>query len=85
MICSVRQTSPRLTLDVWVRTFKKFGGTVENMADITDVVAATGDYTAKTREAATALGTMKEAYIGAANSIQHFTRLLMVPNNSTSR
>ena len=52
--------------------FKKFGGTVDKMADITDVVAATGDYTAKTREAATALGTMKDAYIGAANSIQHF-------------
>jgi gliding motility-associated protein GldL len=52
--------------------FKKFGGTVDRMADITDVVAATGDYTAKTREAATALGTMKDAYIGAANSIQHF-------------
>jgi len=54
--------------------FKKFGGTVENMADITDVVSATGDYTAKTREAATALGTMKDAYIGAANSIQHFNQ-----------
>ena len=54
--------------------FKKFGGTVENMADITDVVSATGDYTAKTREAATALDTMKDAYIGAANSIQHFNQ-----------
>jgi len=54
--------------------FKKFGGTVESMADITDVVSATGDYTAKTREAATALGTMKDAYIGAANSIQHFNQ-----------
>ena len=55
-------------------SFKKFGGTVENMADITDVVAATGDYTAKTREAASALGTMKDAYIGAANSIQHLNQ-----------
>jgi len=52
--------------------FKKFGGTVDKMSDITDVVAATGDYTAKTREAAIALGTMKDAYVGAANSIQHF-------------
>jgi gliding motility-associated protein GldL len=52
--------------------FKKFGTTVHNMSDITDVVAATGDYTAKTREAASALGQMKEAYVGAANSIQHF-------------
>ena len=54
--------------------FKKLGGTVDKMADITDVVAATGDYTAKTKEAASALGTMKEAYLGAANSIQHFNQ-----------
>src|SRR5262249_47461294 len=51
--------------------FKKFGGTVDRMADITDVVSATGEYTNKTREATTALNTMKEAYLGAANGIQH--------------
>ncbi|MDP4261097.1 MAG: gliding motility protein GldL [Bacteroidota bacterium] len=52
--------------------FKKLGGTVDKMSDITDIVSATGDYTSKTREAAGALGQMKEAYVGAANSIQHF-------------
>ena len=52
--------------------FKKLGGTVDKMSDITDVVAATGDYTNKTREAAHALGQMKDAYVGAASSIQHF-------------
>jgi len=52
--------------------FKKLGGTVDKMSDITDVVAATGDYTAKTKEAAHALGQMKDAYVGAASSIQHF-------------
>jgi gliding motility-associated protein GldL len=52
--------------------FKKFGTTVDNMSDITDVVAATGDYTAKTKEAANALGQMKDAYLGATNTIQHF-------------
>lgn len=54
--------------------FKKLGGTVDKMSDITDVVAATGDYTTKTREAATALTTMKDAYLGAASSIQHFNQ-----------
>lgn len=52
--------------------FKKFGSTVDQMSDISDVVAATGDYTNKTKEAASALATMKDAYVGAANSIQHF-------------
>lgn len=52
--------------------FKKLGGTVDKMADITDVVAVTGEYTSKTKEAAHALGQMKDAYIGAAGSIQHF-------------
>lgn len=52
--------------------FKRFGHTVDQMSDITDIVAATGDYTSKTREAASALGQMKDAYIGAANGMQHF-------------
>ena len=54
--------------------FKKLGGTVDKMSDITDVVAATGDYTAKTKEASIALGQMKDAYVGAAASIQHFNQ-----------
>ncbi len=41
------------------------------MSDITDVVSATGDYTAKTREATVALTTMKDAYLGATAGIQH--------------
>jgi gliding motility-associated protein GldL len=52
--------------------FKKLGGTVSKMSDITDIVSATGDYTKKTQEAAHALGQMKDAYVGAASSIQHF-------------
>jgi gliding motility-associated protein GldL len=54
--------------------FKKLGTTVDKMSDISDVVSATGDYTAKTKEASAALGQMKEAYVGAANSIQHFNQ-----------
>jgi gliding motility-associated protein GldL len=54
--------------------FKKLGTTVDKMSDITDVVAATGDYTAKTKEASVALGQMKDAYVGAANSISHFNQ-----------
>jgi gliding motility-associated protein GldL len=53
--------------------FKKLGSTVDRMSDITDVVAATGDYTQKTKEATHALAQMKDAYIGAAGTIQHLS------------
>jgi gliding motility-associated protein GldL len=42
------------------------------MGEISDVVAATGDYTQKSREAATALGNMTTAYTQAANSMAAF-------------
>jgi gliding motility-associated protein GldL len=65
--------------------FKKLGGTVDKMSDITDVVAATGDYTAKTREAATALGTMKMHTSVRLHAYSILARQLMVPNNFMSR
>jgi gliding motility-associated protein GldL len=54
--------------------FKKLNTTVTNMNDITDVVAATGDYTARTREVTAALSQVKEAYVGAANSVGAFNQ-----------
>lgn len=52
--------------------FKKLNTTITNMNDITDVVAATGDYTAKTREVTSALTQVKDAYVSAANSVIAF-------------
>src|SRR3954469_24954619 len=52
--------------------FKKLNTTISNMNDITDVVAATGDYTAKTKEVTQALSTVKDAYVNAANSVGAF-------------
>lgn len=52
--------------------FKKLGSTVEKISDIGDAVSATKEYSQKTKEAANALGQMKEAYVSAANSVQHF-------------
>jgi gliding motility-associated protein GldL len=54
--------------------FSKLGTTVEKMSDIADVSAATADYTAKTKEAAVALGNMKDAYTSAASTVQHFNQ-----------
>jgi gliding motility-associated protein GldL len=52
--------------------FKKLNTTISNMNDISDMVATTGDYTTKTREVTAALSQVKEAYIGAANSVGAF-------------
>jgi gliding motility-associated protein GldL len=52
--------------------FKKLNTTISNMNDISDVVAATGDYTQKTKEVTQALATVKDAYVNAANSVGAF-------------
>ena len=52
--------------------FKKLGSTVEGMSDVSNAVSATNNFTAKTLEATTALGQMKDAYTGAANTVQYF-------------
>jgi len=52
--------------------FKKLGTTVDKMSDVSNAIAATNDYSAKTREATAALGQMKDAYVNASNSAQSF-------------
>lgn len=52
--------------------FNKFGQTVNQMKDITDVAAATGTYSQSAREASDALGQMKDTFLGAANTMQSF-------------
>ena len=52
--------------------FKKLGTTVNNIADVSDVVKTTNDYSAKTKEATQALGAMTSAYQGATATISHF-------------
>lgn len=52
--------------------FQKLGTTVDKMRDISDVVAATGDYTAKTKEAAAAIGNVANAYTQAATAVSSF-------------
>jgi gliding motility-associated protein GldL len=49
--------------------FKKFGTTVDQIKDVSGALAATTDYTNKTKEAAVALDSMKGAYLNATNSI----------------
>jgi len=42
--------------------FKKLGTTVKGIADVSDVVKTTSDYTAKTKEVTVALDKMKDVY-----------------------
>lgn len=52
--------------------FQRFGQTVDQMKDITDVTAATGTYSQSAREAADALTKMKDTFIGASNTMNSF-------------
>jgi gliding motility-associated protein GldL len=52
--------------------FKKFGTTVDQMKDASGALAATSEYTSKTKEASVALDNMKNAYQGATTTISHF-------------
>jgi gliding motility-associated protein GldL len=52
--------------------FKKLGSTVNNIADVSDVVKTTSDYTAKTKEVTQALEQMKNVYQGAASTVSSF-------------
>lgn len=52
--------------------FQKLGTSVNQMKDIGDMMGATNDYTARTKEAATALGSMKDAYTKSAATMASF-------------
>jgi gliding motility-associated protein GldL len=52
--------------------FNKLGTTVNQMKDVSDVVAATNDYSVKTKEATGALSLMKDAYTKSAATMQSF-------------
>jgi len=54
--------------------FKKLGTTVDKISDVSDAIKSTNDYSAKTKEAAAALGQMKDAYISASNTVQQFNQ-----------
>jgi len=52
--------------------FSKFHETVTQIKDITHVTSATNDYAAKAKEATTALGQMKDTFLGATATLASF-------------
>ncbi len=52
--------------------FKKLGGTVDKMGEIGDVVKSTTDFSAKSKEATLAMGSVATALNGAAQSFTSF-------------
>ena len=52
--------------------FQKLGTTVSQIGEVGDVVKSTSDFSAKTKEATSAMGLMKEAYVNSANTMVNF-------------
>ncbi|MEZ5047332.1 MAG: gliding motility protein GldL [Chitinophagaceae bacterium] len=52
--------------------FQRFGDSVNQVKDITHVASATNEYAGKAREAATALGQMKDTFVGATSTLSSF-------------
>jgi len=52
--------------------FQKLGTTVSQIGEVGDVVRSTSDFSAKTKEATSAMGLMKEAYVNSANTMVNF-------------
>jgi gliding motility-associated protein GldL len=61
-------------LNLLGENFKKLNVTLTNMNQIADVVKVTGDYTTRTAEVTQALSKVKDAYLGAANSVGAFNQ-----------
>ena len=52
--------------------FQKLGTTVNGLSDVGDVVKSTSDFSAKTKEATTAIGTMATAFNNSATTMASF-------------
>lgn len=52
--------------------FQKFGETVNQVKDMTNMTNATNEYAAKAKEASTALGQMKDTFMGATKTLAEF-------------
>jgi gliding motility-associated protein GldL len=52
--------------------FQKLGANMGNIADVSDIVKASGDYAQKTKAATAALDTVKDAFTNTANSLSTF-------------
>lgn len=52
--------------------FQKLGTTVNNIAEVGDIVKAQGDFAQKTKAASAALDSVKDAYTTTANSLSSF-------------
>jgi gliding motility-associated protein GldL len=52
--------------------FQKLGTTVGGLSEVGDVVKSTGDFSAKTKEATAAIGTMASAFTSSANTMSSF-------------
>jgi len=52
--------------------FQKLGTTVSNIGEVGDVVKSTSDFSAKTKEATSAMSNLRDAYTTSANTMSNF-------------
>ncbi|MDB5222946.1 MAG: hypothetical protein JWN83_1613 [Chitinophagaceae bacterium] len=52
--------------------FQKLGTTVSNIGEVGDVVKSTSDFSAKTKEATSAMSSLRDAYTTSANTMSSF-------------
>jgi hypothetical protein len=52
--------------------FQKLGTTVSQIGEVGDVVKSTSDFSAKTKEATSAMGVLRDAYTSSANTMSSF-------------
>ncbi len=52
--------------------FQKLGTTVSQIGEVGDVVKSTSDFSAKTKEATSAMGSLRDAYTTSANTMSSF-------------
>ena len=52
--------------------FQRLGTTVSQMGEVGDVVKSTTDFSAKTKEATSAMSSLRDAYTTSANTMSHF-------------
>ena len=71
-VCVFYQTENKTIKFIFDFTKNKLGTSVSGISDVSDVVKSTSDFSSKTKEATTAIGTMATAFSNSASTMASF-------------